>query len=108
MDVHREGARARRAPAAAAGPVRERGDGGKEDDGEDGGGDDHAEDDPGEHRRSSISYLGRPNAGVGGLASISGIVSQRSGDRLGFLGFSDQGWEKVAERAVESALLNPF
>lgn len=73
MDVHREGALACSALAAAR-PVRQRGDGGKEDDGEDGGGDDDAEDDPGEHRRI-ISYLWRPNAGAGSCpVSISGIA----------------------------------
>jgi hypothetical protein len=60
--------------------VRQRGDGGEEDDGEDGGGDDHAEDDPGEHRRI-ISYLWRAKAGVGSPVSISGIVVRRCGDR---------------------------
>lgn len=80
MDVHREGELAWSALVAAR-PVRQRGDGGEEDDGEDGGGDDHAEDDPGEHRRI-ISYLWRPNAGVGSLLSISGIAVRQCGDRL--------------------------
>jgi len=93
VDVHREGALAWSALVAAAGPVRQRGDGGEEDDGEDGGGDDHAEDDPGEHRRI-ISYLWRPNAGLGSPVSISGIVVRRCGDRSWFLGFSDDGSEK--------------
>jgi hypothetical protein len=37
--------------------------------------------------------------------AISGMALKRSGDRLGFFGFSDEGLEKVAERAVESAYL---
>lgn len=47
MDVDGEGAQVRWALVPAAGPVRDRGDGGEQDDGEDGRGDQHAEDDPG-------------------------------------------------------------
>jgi hypothetical protein len=64
MDAHGEGALVRGALVAPTGPVRDRGDGGEQDDGEDGRGDHHAEDDPGYHR-SIIPYMaGKPIAGA--------------------------------------------
>jgi hypothetical protein len=47
MDAHGEGALVRGALVATVGPVRDWGDGGKQDDGEYSRGDHHTEDDPG-------------------------------------------------------------